>query len=171
MYIDGLIFTKNWPVASYFILSYLGKFAVIVKSAEREAGSSLPQPSPLTPPFPLLSPSSLNPCLYLSLSLSLSLSRVSEDTDCGSKPKVRRTRAERAKQDALNSFGGFGFDDVMATSRKRIARTFEMPKEKRGEGEGEAEEAEGEAREGEGDGDSNQEREEEKENLEVVAET
>ena len=63
------------------------------------------------------------------------------------------TKAERAKQDVLKSFGGCGFDDVMATSRKRMARTFELKPDKEG-GEGE----------GEGGGD-----EKEKENMESVS--
>ena len=47
------------------------------------------------------------------------------------------TKAERARLDALKSFGGCGFDDVMAASRKRIAKTFEMKSGKdKGEGEG-----------------------------------
>ena len=65
------------------------------------------------------------------------------------------TKAERARQDALQSFGGCGFDDVLATSRKRIARTFEMKPEKEGGGEGE----------GEGEGDD----EKGKENVEDVS--
>lgn len=60
-------------------------------------------------------------------------------------PKTARrlTKAERARLDALQSFGGCGFDDVLATSRKRIAKTFEMKTEnKKGEGEEEGEEVE-----------------------------
>ena len=73
------------------------------------------------------------------------------------------TKAERARQDALQSFGGCGFDDVLATSTKRIAKTFEMKKESEGEGEGDGEEEreEGEGKgEGEGEGGTEGEREE-----------
>ena len=68
----------------------------------------------------------------------------------------RMTKAERAQQDALQSFGGCGFDDVMATSRKKIAKTFEMKKPTKtteGDGEGEGEEE----REGEGEGEGEKE--------------
>ena len=81
-----------------------------------------------------------------------------DETDAGSNPpKVARrmTKAERAKQDVLKSFGGCGFDDVMATSRKRMARTFKLKPDKEG-GEGE----------GEGEGGSD---EKEKENMESVS--
>ena len=47
----------------------------------------------------------------------------------GPKTARRMTKAERARLDTLQSFGGCGFDDVLATSRKKIAKTFEMKEE------------------------------------------
>ena len=70
------------------------------------------------------------------------------------------TKAEKAKQDALQSFGGCGFDAVMATSVKKIARNMELnPKGGEGGGEGEGEEG--------GEGERVEGGEEEKENMEV----
>ncbi|CAI8053101.1 hypothetical protein GBAR_LOCUS29043 [Geodia barretti] len=60
-------------------------------------------------------------------------------------PKTTRrmTKAEKARLDALQSFGGCGFNDVLATSKRKIARNFEMKAEKEGgEEEGEVESAE-----------------------------
>ena len=71
------------------------------------------------------------------------------------------TKAERARLDALQSFGGCGFDDVLATSRKRIAKTFEMKTETK-KGEGEEEEG--------GEGERVMEEVEEKEEGERVGE-
>ena len=64
-------------------------------------------------------------------------------------PKATRrvTKAEKARLDALQSFGGCGFNDVLATSKKKIARTFEMKAEKGG-GEEEGEMESGEKEEG-----------------------
>ena len=78
------------------------------------------------------------------------------------------TKAERARQDALQSFGGCGFDDVMATSRKKIAKTFEMKPEKEDERENEEEETGEEEREGEREDEGEVPREAEKENVESV---
>ena len=59
-----------------------------------------------------------------------------EDTDTGSNPKPahRMTRAERAKQDALKSFGGCGFDMVMGGAKRKVARTLK-PRQKKKESE------------------------------------
>ena len=82
-------------------------------------------------------------------------------------PKLTRrmTKAERARQDALQSFGGCGFDDVMATSRKKIAKTFEMKEDER---ENEEEKTGEEEREGEREDEGEVPREAEKENVESV---
>ena len=45
----------------------------------------------------------------------------------------RLTRAERARLEALQSFGGSGLGEVMDGSKKRIARTLEVKKSKEDE--------------------------------------
>ena len=91
----------------------------------------------------------------LAISWYLSILRVSSGV-VGSGPREpkttrRMTKAEKARLDAMQSFGGCGFNDVLATSKKKIARNFEMKAEKEGGGEeGEVESAEKEeGREGE----------------------
>ena len=82
----------------------------------------------------------------------------------GPKTARRMTKAERARLDTLQSFGGCGFDDVLATSRKKIAKTFEMKEEgEKGEEAEGKEEEKGEEMEG-------QEEEEEEEGGEKVGE-
>lgn len=55
-------------------------------------------------------------------------------------PPRRLTRVERARLEALQSFGGSGFSDVMGGSKRRVARTLE---EKKAEKEGDQDEGEG----------------------------
>lgn len=45
----------------------------------------------------------------------------------------RLTRAERARLEALQSFGGTGFGEVMDGSKKRIARTLEVKSKEDGQ--------------------------------------
>ena len=84
-----------------------------------------------------------------------------EDTDSNSRPKVPRhmTRFERAKIESLRSFGGCAFNEVMESSKKKIARSLEVKSEKEMSADVE------EGNEGE-----DQMEEKEKENVEVEAE-
>lgn len=86
-----------------------------------------------------------------------------EDTDSSSRPKVPRhmTRFERAKIESLRSFGGCAFNEVMESSKKKIARSLEVKSEK---------EMSGDVEEGNEGEDQMEESEKEKENLEVEAE-
>ena len=42
----------------------------------------------------------------------------------------RLTRVEQARIEALKSFGGAGLDDVLGTSKRKVANTLEPRKEK-----------------------------------------
>ena len=71
-----------------------------------------------------------NTSVFINISLSLSLSlcfRPTDDTDSSLNPKLARRmkRAEQARLEALQSFGGCGLDVVLDRAKKKVARTLD----------------------------------------------
>ena len=76
-------------------------------------------------------------CLFNNYLCSNQTSSATTSDQPAPLPARRLTRVERAKLEALHSFGGSGFSDVMGGAKRRVARTLEKKLESEGvEGEG-----------------------------------
>ena len=64
---------------------------------------------------------------YIFLYFPISYNFVSDNATSG---KVM-TRLEKARLEALKSFGGNGLDDVLSSSSRRVARTLKQKSEKK----------------------------------------